>query len=110
LTLDAAKIGLILPSEGRKLLEKSLGFDLAELNMRWVGQPIPFTMAALGVKAGPAEAVREQGRQEGNPPPDDPLTSDLGITTDANSTSRASDSGALTAFDAIEALNKPKND
>jgi capsid portal protein len=108
LTLEAANKGVIVPSEARPLLEKSLGFDLPELDRYWVDQPLPFTLAVLGVKAGPAEAVREQGRQAGNPAPDDLITADLGLTSEDGDITRANDSGALTTLDAIEALNRPK--
>jgi capsid portal protein len=108
LTLSAADTGLIVPGEGRKLLEKSLGFDLPEIDAQWIEQPLPFTIAALGVKAGPAEAVREQGRQAGNPPPIDQLTEELGISTNSE-VSRGEDSGALTVLSAIETLNKPRS-
>lgn len=80
LALRAADVGIIVPTEARKILGQVFTQDFPAIKAIWAEQPIPFTMAALGVKAGPAEAVREQGRQDGNMAPIDQLLRELGLT------------------------------
>lgn len=80
LVLEAAKIGVIVPLEARKILECVFNTELPTIRAQWAAQPIPMTMAALGVKAGPAEAVREQGRQAGDTAPIDRLLRELGLS------------------------------
>lgn len=80
LALRAAEIGVTVPSEARKTLGKVFNQDFPAIKAIWAEQPIPFTMAALGVAAGPAQAVREQGRQAGNAPPIEQLLRELGLT------------------------------
>jgi capsid portal protein len=79
LATQAADVGIIVPAEARKILEQVFGVDLPVIRAVWAAQPIPFTMAALGVAAGPAEAVREQGRQDGTASPMNQLLASLGL-------------------------------
>jgi PBSX family phage portal protein len=79
LIIEAARVGLVVPAEARKVLELVFSQNFPVIRATWAGQPIPFTMAALGVLSGPAEAVREQGRQSGDENPINRLLSDLGL-------------------------------
>jgi capsid portal protein len=82
LTISAAREGLIIPAEARGILSEILGKDFPVIDELWANQPLPLTIAALTVKAGPAEAVREQGRQDGNPAPIERLLQELGLAPD----------------------------
>lgn len=79
LTVDMVREGIIVPDEGRALMSKVTQMDFPPLNTIWSKQPMPLTLAILGIKAGPAEAVREQGRQDGDPSPMEALIAELGL-------------------------------
>lgn len=79
ITMQGVKEGVIVPDEGRRILSGILKEALPAMNKVWSQQPLPLTMAVLGVKAGPAEAVREQGRQAGDPSPMEQLLQELGL-------------------------------
>lgn len=79
LTLDAVKAGILVPNEGRRILGELIQEDIQPINKMWANQPMPLTLAILGIKSSPAEAVREQGRQAGDPSPIDTLVAELGI-------------------------------
>lgn len=79
LIVDMVREGVIVPDEARMVLSKITQEDFPPLNTIWSKQPMPLTLAVLGIKAGPAEAVREQGRQAGDPSPMEALVAELGL-------------------------------
>lgn len=82
LVLKGVKEGIIVPDEAREIISKLIQFELPKKNTIWSSQPVPCTLAILGIKAGPAAAVAEQGRQEGNPAPVEALLAELGLDSD----------------------------
>ncbi len=66
LAILSVKEGVIVPNEGRKVLRSVFGIEFPMHVERWAKQPLPITLASLGVAAGPAEAVRQQGRNAGD--------------------------------------------
>jgi PBSX family phage portal protein len=80
LVLQAIKEGAIVPAEARMLLEKVFDREFPVIRAVWAYQPMPLTLAALGIAAGPAEAVREQGRQDGAASPQNILVRELGLS------------------------------
>ncbi len=81
LAVAMVREGIIVPDEGRTLMSKVTQMTFPPLNTIWSKQPMPLTLAILGIKAGPAEAVREQGRQAGDPSPMEALLAELGLNS-----------------------------
>jgi hypothetical protein len=78
--LEATREGVYTPDEAREFLSKILNVDAGRLHTKWASIPLPLLLALVGMKAGPAEAVREQGRQAGKPSMQDTLFAELGLT------------------------------
>jgi capsid portal protein len=111
LALAYGKEGFLLPAEVRKIAEKVFNTNLPPVRAKWATTPMPFTLAIFGMKAGPAEAVREQGRQAGDPAPVDDALSELGLDPEeaavspVNPGSKDDDGeGSAGSLDALEAL------
>lgn len=84
LAIEGAKVGILVPDEAREVMESVFDREFPSIGSVWAKQPIPLTLAALGVAGSPAEAVREQGRQgDGGKTPQaqtrDKLLQDLGL-------------------------------
>lgn len=79
IVLDAVREGVLVPDEARKILGKIIQEELQPFGTIWATQPLPLTLAIMGIKAGPAEAVREQGRQDGNTSPMEAILQELGL-------------------------------
>lgn len=77
--LDAISRGVYTPDEGREFLSRVLNIDAGRTHAKWANIPLPVLLAIIGMKAGPAEAVREQGRQGGDPSPQAELFAELGL-------------------------------
>jgi capsid portal protein len=82
LALRYGEKGFLMPAEVRRIAEHAFRMDLPNIAQKWAIQPMPFTLAAFGLRAGPAEAVREQGRQAGDIAPVDQLFDELGLSPD----------------------------
>jgi capsid portal protein len=113
LALQFGKEGFLVPAEVRRIIEDIFNRDLPTIVGVWASQPMNLTLAALGIKAGPAEAVREQTRQEGDEPAMDPLQRELGLDPATASVASLGDSnGSGQPFDALRSLTglgeKPK--
>ena len=103
LALDHGVAGFLLPTEVRRVLERVFNTVLPPIRHKWAGIPLPFTMGAFRFKAGPAEAVREQGRQSGDPAPVEQLLGELGLGSKPEQDDDLDYSGSMNG--ALEALS-----
>lgn len=110
LLIQLGKEGFLVPAEIRKAVESLLRVNLPPVRAAWAAQPMPLTLAAFGLKAGPAEAVREQSRQQGDSAPADNVLSEVGlnpeeaaVTSPKPSDNKPPDVGQA-AMDALQAL------
>ena len=61
------------------MLSKVINVGAGRTHEKWASIPLPVLIALIGMKAGPAEAVREQGRQANDPSPLEELFTGLGL-------------------------------